>query len=164
MTFYVVILILMATFCKEMSSVAKTRDVMTPVLSTTATTECVDVFHHCKAFNTTACDANHQSWAKKYCAKYCSLCDDACVDVEPNCETYGLAACQMAFTSWAANNCARFCGLCVNAEIPTPPSGAMPSRAGCHDTQNCTAYSHDVCTKYNIWARQHCASFCGFCS
>ncbi|XP_021353006.1 uncharacterized protein LOC110450081 isoform X2 [Mizuhopecten yessoensis] len=175
MSFYLVILALAATTCKEMSSLATTTNMFTTRMPTppatdmttaTKATECVDVFHHCAAFNTTACDANHQSWAKKYCAKYCNLCDDSCVDKEPNCETYGLAACQTAFSSWATKNCARFCGICINAEIPTPPASpdALPSRAGCHDVQDCNAYSRDVCTDYAIWARQHCASYCGFCT
>ncbi|XP_033751392.1 uncharacterized protein LOC117335477 [Pecten maximus] len=172
MAFYVIILVLAATTCKDMSSLASTTTAVytTAIYSKpaidmpTTSTECVDVFHHCETFSTTACDANHQTWAKKYCAKYCKLCDDSCVDLEPNCETFGLAACQMAFSSWATKNCARFCGICVSGDVPTPPSAVHPSRAGCHDAQDCTAYSHDVCTKYEIWARQHCALYCGFCS
>ncbi|XP_069133569.1 uncharacterized protein [Argopecten irradians] len=169
----VLILILAATTGKEMACLATTvtYDTTTVPGSPTGSVSdkpdttpggCVDVFHNCEALGNASCDADHQTWAKKYCAKYCNLCDDQCVDVESNCESYGLAVCQSSFSSWASKNCARFCGICGDG-IPTPPVPILPSKAGCHDTIDCSAYSKDVCTRYEIWARQHCASFCGRC-
>ncbi|XP_021353925.1 uncharacterized protein LOC110450632 [Mizuhopecten yessoensis] len=133
-------------------------------VNTTVAT-CGDVLPNCQSYGKVVCDHPYQSWARKNCAKFCSFCgDNACKDILHNCETYGTAACKSPYVTWATKNCARYCGICGTIKVPTHPPLA-PSTAGCHDeVTDCSSYGPDACKQYETWARQNCASFCGFCT
>ncbi|XP_033759496.1 WNT1-inducible-signaling pathway protein 1-like [Pecten maximus] len=85
-----------------------------------------------------------------------------CVDQITDCEVYGTSVCH-TYKTWAFDNCALYCGYC--GFVKTPPTLPLTlSKGSCHDAlPQCKGYGQDVCSQFTVWARQNCASYCGFC-
>lgn len=92
--------------------------------------------------------------------------NQTCTDRIGNCVSYGSKICSGTYQTWAEINCKDFCGLCVGTVLVPTAGPLAPSPGTCADEiRNCTLYDKTICSgAYHVWAKQHCADFCGFCT